>query len=52
MTRSGEKRIGALLVTTCVLGGIGLASAEQEQRGATSYMPVDINETSRRSWRA
>ncbi len=45
MKRSGGKRIGALLATACVLGGIGLAAAQQEQRGATSYMPVDIKET-------
>lgn len=44
MKRSGRKRIGALLATACVLGGIGLAFAQQEQRGATSYMPVDIKE--------
>src|ERR1700692_702254 len=44
MKRSGGKRIGALLTTAAVLGGIGLAYAQQEQRGATSYAPVDIKE--------
>ena len=44
MKRSGGKRIGALLATAAVLGGIGLAYAQQEQRGATSYAPVDIKE--------
>jgi cytochrome c peroxidase len=44
MKRSGGKRIGALLATACVLGVIGLAYAQQEQRGATSYAPVDIKE--------
>ena len=44
MKRSRGKRIGALLAAACVLGGIGLAFAQQEQRGATSYLPVDIKE--------
>jgi cytochrome c peroxidase len=44
MKRTRGKRIGALLATACILGGIGLAFAQQEQRGATSYMPVDIKE--------
>jgi cytochrome c peroxidase len=44
MKGSGGKRIGALLATAAVLGGIGLAYAQQEQRGATSYAPVDIKE--------
>ncbi|HTR18279.1 MAG TPA: hypothetical protein VMI52_14785, partial [Acetobacteraceae bacterium] len=44
MKRSGGKRIGALLATVAVLGGIGFAYAQQEQRGASSYMPVDIKE--------
>jgi cytochrome c peroxidase len=44
MKPSRMKRIGALLATTCVLGAISLAFAQQEQRGATSYMPVDIKE--------
>lgn len=44
MKRSGSKWIGALLVTTSILGGLGLAYAQQEQRGATSYAPVDIKE--------
>ena len=44
MKPSRVKRVGALLATTCVLGAISLAFAQQEQRGATSYMPVDIKE--------
>src|ERR1700694_62064 len=44
MKRSRGKRIGALLVTACILGGISFALAQQEQRGATSYLPVDIKE--------
>jgi cytochrome c peroxidase len=44
MKPSRVKRIGALLATTCVLGAINLAFAQQEQRGATSYMPIDIKE--------
>src|SRR6202162_3020712 len=44
MKRSRGKRIGALWATPCVLGGIVLAYAQQEQRGATSYAPVDIKQ--------
>jgi cytochrome c peroxidase len=44
MKRLVRKRIGALLATTSILGGVGLAYAQQEQRGATSYAPVDIRE--------
>ncbi len=44
MKRSRGTWIGALLATVAVLGGIGLAYAQQEQRGATSYAPVDIKE--------
>ena len=44
MQRSGGKRIGALLATASVLGGLSLAYAQQEQRGASSYAPVDIQE--------
>src|ERR1019366_3867389 len=44
MKRSGAKRIAAVLATAGVLGGVGLAYAQQEQRGATSYAPIDITE--------
>jgi hypothetical protein len=44
MKGSGGKRIGALLATAAVLVGIGLAYAQQGQRGATSYAPVDIKD--------
>lgn len=43
MKRSAGKRIGASLATAIVLGWIGFTQA-QEQRGATSYAPVDIKE--------
>ena len=40
-----SKTIRALLLTTIIVGGLSLAYAQQEQRGATSYMPVDIKES-------
>ena len=33
-----------MLTTASVVGGLSLAYAQQEQRGATSYAPVDIKE--------
>ena len=44
MQRLQGKRIGAFLATAAVLGGIGFAYAQQDQRGATSYAPIDIKE--------
>jgi cytochrome c peroxidase len=46
MKRSRGKWVGALLAMACVLGGTGLASAQQQPqpRGATSYAPVDLKE--------
>ena len=41
----GSKTIRALLLTASIVGGLSLAYAQQEQRGATSYMPVDIKES-------
>jgi cytochrome c peroxidase len=41
----GSKTIWALLTTASVVGGLSLAYAQQDQRGATSYMPVDIKES-------
>ena len=40
-----SKTIRALLLTTIIVGGLSLAYAQQEQRGATSYMPVDIKDS-------
>src|SRR5580704_14450121 len=45
MKRSRARRIGALLAAAGVLGGIGLAWAQQEQRGATSYPPLAVKGT-------
>ena len=44
MKQLAVKRLGALLAMAGVLGTIAFASAQQEQRGATSYAPVDIKE--------
>jgi hypothetical protein len=41
----GSKTIWALLATAGIVGGLSLAYAQQEQRGATSYLPVDIKES-------
>jgi cytochrome c peroxidase len=41
----GSKTIRALLLTASIVGGLSLAYAQQEKRGATSYMPVDIKES-------
>jgi cytochrome c peroxidase len=41
----GSKTIWALLATASIVGGLSLAYAQQEQRGATSYLPVDIKES-------
>ena len=41
----GSKMIWALLLTASIVGGLSLAYAQHEQRGATSYMPVDIKES-------
>ena len=38
----GSKTIRALLLTASIVGGLSLAYAQQGQRGATSYLPVDI----------
>ena len=43
MRLSRSKTIWALLTTASLVVG-GLAYAQQEQRGATSYLPVDIKE--------
>ena len=40
----GSKTIWTLLTTASVVGGLSLAYAQQEQRGATSYAPVDVKE--------
>lgn len=39
------KMIWALLATASIIGGLSLAYAQQDQRGATSYAPVDIKES-------
>ena len=44
MKLSRSKTIWILLATASVVGSLSLAYAQHEQRGATSYMPVDINE--------
>lgn len=44
MKRPESKWIGALLLTVGILSAISLAYAQPDQRGATSYMPVDIKE--------
>jgi cytochrome c peroxidase len=44
MTFSRSKKIWALLATAGLVSGLSVAYAQQEQRGATSYMPVDIKE--------
>jgi len=41
----GRKTIRALLLTASIVGGLSLAYGQQEKRGATSYMPVDIKES-------
>jgi cytochrome c peroxidase len=41
----GSKTIRTFLLTASVVGGLSLAYAQQEQRGATSYLPVDIKES-------
>ena len=38
----GSKTIWALLAMASIVGGLSLAYAQQDQRGATSYLPVDI----------
>jgi cytochrome c peroxidase len=40
-----SKAILALLATASIIGGLSLAYAQQDQRGATSYAPVDIKES-------
>ena len=40
-----SKTIRALLLTASIVGGLSLAYGQQEKRGATSYMPVDIKES-------
>jgi cytochrome c peroxidase len=40
-----SKTIWGLLTTASVVGGLSLAYAQQDQRGATSYLPVDIKES-------
>jgi hypothetical protein len=40
-----SKTIRALLLTASIGGGLSLAYAQQEPRGATSYLPVDIKES-------
>jgi cytochrome c peroxidase len=42
---SERKTIRAFLLTAGIIGGLSLAYAQQEQRGATSYLPVDIKES-------
>lgn len=44
MQPSRSKAILALLATTSVVVGLSLAYAQQNQPGATSYLPVDIKE--------
>ena len=44
MQPSRSKAILALLATTSVVAGLSLAYAQQNQPGATSYLPVDIKE--------
>jgi cytochrome c peroxidase len=41
----GSKTIRAFLLTVSIVGGLSLAYAQHEQRGATSYLPVDIKES-------
>src|SRR3984893_16960311 len=41
----GSKTIWALLAMASIVGSLSLAYAQQERRGATSYMPVDIKES-------
>ena len=45
MRLCGSKTIRALLATGSIVGGLSLAYAQQEKRGATSYMPADIKES-------
>ncbi len=45
MQLNGRKTIRAFLLTASVVGGLSLAYAQQEQHGATSYLPVDIKES-------
>jgi len=40
-----SRRLWAVLAIASVLVGLNLAYAQQEQRGQTSYMPVDIKES-------
>jgi len=40
-----SKTVWALVATASIVGGLSLAYAQQEQRGATSYLPVDIKES-------
>ncbi len=40
-----SKTIRALLLMASIVGSLSLAYAQQEQRGATSYLPVDIKES-------
>src|SRR5262249_45600405 len=40
----GTKTIQALLLTAGIVSGLSLAYAQQEQHGATSYLPVDVKE--------
>ena len=42
MRPSRSKAILALLATTSVVASLSLAYAQQNQPGATSYLPVDI----------
>ena len=44
MKLTGGKRIWTLLATAGLLVGLNLAHAQQDQRGQTSYMKVDITE--------
>ena len=39
------KTIWALLAMASIVGGLSLAYAQQDPRGATSYLPVDIKES-------
>ena len=39
------KMIWALLAMASIVGGLNLAYAQQDPRGATSYLPVDIKES-------
>ena len=45
MELHGSKTIQGLLLTASIVAGLSLAYAQEEQRGASSYMPVDIKES-------